>query len=86
MNIIQCLIFIVSASVAFPQAKSGCGVDEQGVVHKPGDSWQEECNRCRCLPSGVPGCTKKLCGTILDTTNSTGFGLEKFRLTSVLRA
>jgi len=27
----------------------------------PGDSWQEDCNRCRCLSSGIPGCTKKLC-------------------------
>merc|ERR1711915_201731 len=52
----------------FSSSKVRCGVDEQGVVRKPGDSWQEECNRCRCLPSGVPGCTKKLCGTILDTT------------------
>jgi len=68
MKLIECLIFTVSASVAFPQAKSGCGVDEQGVARKSGDSWQEECNRCRCLPSGVPGCTKKLCGTISDTT------------------
>jgi len=27
----------------------------------PGDSWQEDCNRCRCLSSGIPACTKKLC-------------------------
>ena len=73
MKIIECLICTVSASVAFPQAKSGCGVDELGVARKSGDSWQEECNRCRCLPSGVPGCTKKLCGSVL------GFGNQCYK-------
>merc|ERR1711872_649698 len=64
MKVFACLVLLVSASVAFPQAKSGCGTNERGVARKPGDNWQEQCNRCRCLESGVPGCTKKFCGSI----------------------
>ena len=29
---------------------------------RPVDNWKEDCNRCRCLAAGVPGCTKKFCG------------------------
>merc|ERR1711963_449226 len=64
MKVFACLVLLVSTSVAFPQAKSGCGTNERGVARKPGDNWQEQCNRCRCLESGVPGCTKKFCGSI----------------------
>ena len=44
--------------------ESGCGADEGGVVRQPGDSWQEECNRCHCLASGRSGCTKQICGDL----------------------
>ena len=44
--------------------ESGCGADEGGVVRQPGDSWQEECNRCHCLASGRSGCTKQICGVL----------------------
>ena len=54
-------VVIIGAS-AFPQAENGCGVNERGVLRQPGDNWQEDCNRCRCLAAGVPGCTKKFCG------------------------
>ena len=64
MKVFAGLVLLVSTSVAFPQAKSGCGTNERGVARKPGDNWQEQCNRCRCLESGVPGCTKKFCGSI----------------------
>jgi len=57
--------FVIILSVkAFPQSENACGEDEAGVSRKPGDSWQEDCNRCRCLTSGIPGCTKKFCGVI----------------------
>jgi len=55
-----CLLSI--GVTAFPQAENGCGVDERGILRQPGDSWQDDCNRCRCLTAGIPGCTKKLCG------------------------
>merc|ERR1712013_714742 len=40
----------------------GCGVSRDGVSRQVGDSWsQDGCNKCRCLPSGVPGCTRRIC-------------------------
>merc|ERR1712013_285620 len=40
----------------------GCGVNRDGVSRQVGDSWsQDGCNNCRCLPSGVPGCTRRIC-------------------------
>merc|ERR1712013_628706 len=40
----------------------GCGVSRDGVSRQVGDSWsQDGCNNCRCLPSGVPGCTRRIC-------------------------
>ena len=44
--------------------KASCGVDERGVARSVGDSWKEDCNRCRCLESGVPGCTRRFCGLV----------------------
>jgi len=57
------LCLVVLGVGAFPQAENGCGVDERGVLRQPGDNWQEDCNRCRCLTAGIPGCTKKFCGS-----------------------
>jgi len=39
-----------------------CGSDERGVPRVVGDTWQEDCNRCRCTDNLVPGCTKRFCG------------------------
>merc|ERR1712013_23678 len=40
----------------------GCGVNRDGVSRQVGDSWSHDgCNKCRCLPSGVPGCTRRIC-------------------------
>jgi len=63
MNILLLLVsvFILGAN-SFPQAETRCGVDSSGVSRQPGDSWKEDCNRCRCLTAGIPGCTKKFCG------------------------
>merc|ERR1712236_107307 len=48
--------FILLLSVqAFPQSENVCGEESAGVSRKPGDSWQEDCNRCRCLSSGFLG-------------------------------
>merc|ERR1712130_729685 len=47
-----------------PQAakEGGCGVDREGVQRQVGDSWSPDgCNNCRCLPSGTPGCTRRIC-------------------------
>merc|ERR1712130_522528 len=38
---------------------SGC-LDSEGTRREEGDSWDEDCNRCRCTKSGS-SCTKKLC-------------------------
>merc|ERR1711963_1201276 len=49
---------------ARPQSSGsgGCGVNRDGVSRQVGDSWsQDGCNNCRCLPSGVPGCTRRIC-------------------------
>lgn len=56
------LCLVVLGVGAFPQAENGCGVDERGIARQPGDNWREDCNRCRCLTAGIPGCTKKFCG------------------------
>merc|ERR1712198_586671 len=36
MKVFAGFVLLVSASVAFPQAKSGCGTNERGVARKPG--------------------------------------------------
>merc|ERR1711963_495907 len=49
---------------ARPQSSGpgGCGVNRDGVSRQVGDSWSHDgCNNCRCLPSGVPGCTRRIC-------------------------
>jgi len=38
---------------------SGC-LDSEGTRREEGDSWEEDCNRCRCTNSGS-SCTKRLC-------------------------
>jgi len=58
------LAAIILGVRAFPQAENGCGQDERGVSRQPGDNWKEDCNRCRCLTAGIPGCTKKFCGDL----------------------
>jgi len=55
------LLCVLTATLAAPQTGGLCGVGEGGEERVPGESWQEDCNRCRCLSSGIPACTKKLC-------------------------
>merc|ERR1712008_646450 len=62
MNSLLLVCVLVFGASAFPQSQSGCGADERGALRKPGDNWQEACNRCRCLASGRPGCTRKFFG------------------------
>merc|ERR1711892_1326765 len=62
MNSLLLVCVLVVGASAFPQSQSGCGADERGAPRQPGDNWQEACNRCRCLASGRPGCTRKFCG------------------------
>ena len=57
------LCVLVGGSAAAPQTVASCGVDDEGRARLPGDTWRDDCNRCRCLSSGIPGCTKKLCGS-----------------------
>merc|ERR1711892_67988 len=41
-----------------------CGKElSTGSARKIGDSWLDDCNRCRCLKGFKPACTKKLCGS-----------------------
>merc|ERR1711915_820536 len=61
MKALLSLTIVATTATAFPQSKSGCGRNERGVLRKPGDIWDEQCNQCRCLNSGVPGCTRKFC-------------------------
>jgi len=56
-----CLIGNV-CSVPADETGAGCGEDAEGLSRQPGDSWQEDCNRCRCLATGVKGCTRRWCG------------------------
>merc|ERR1711872_285432 len=54
------LIFIF-AIIATVVGTTGCGKDERGSPRQPGDTWRQECNRCRCLVTRVPACTRRLC-------------------------
>jgi len=52
--------------------KLECGFDaEKNRTRVPGDSWSEECNRCRCLGAGVKACTKRKCETEVTRTSET---------------
>merc|ERR1712008_647722 len=62
MNSLLLVCVLIFGASAFPQSQSGCGADERGALRQPGDNWQEASNRCRCLASGRPGCTRKFCG------------------------
>ena len=63
MQSVVLLCVLVGGSAAAPQTVASCGVDDEGRARLPGDTWRDDCNRCRCLSSGIPGCTKKLCGS-----------------------
>jgi len=57
---------------SFPQSGSNlCGSDERGIARVAGDTWEEDCNRCRCTDNLRPGCTKKLCGDFPQGPTST---------------
>jgi len=61
-----CLIGVV---VSFPQTTTNlCGTDERGVTRQAGDTWKEDCNRCRCTERLIPGCTKRFCGAFPSST------------------
>merc|ERR1712002_362426 len=63
LNILLYAILITCVSCVPAGDEGGsCGEDDEGLSRQPGDSWQEDCNRCRCLASGVKGCTRKFCG------------------------
>ena len=63
LNILLYAILITCVSCVPAGDEGGsCGSDERGLERQPGDSWQEDCNRCRCLSTGVKGCTRKFCG------------------------
>ena len=55
---------LVTLSLALPQSAPPvtCGTNERGLPRVEGESWMEDCNRCRCLPNNRPGCTRKFCG------------------------
>ena len=38
-----------------------CGTNERGLPRVAGDTWMEDCNRCRCTENLLPGCTKRFC-------------------------
>merc|ERR1712179_638282 len=47
--------------------EGGC-TDQRGVRRREEETWEEDCNTCRCV-SGILSCTKVLCGDIaLDNT------------------
>jgi len=60
----SCIILCLAVAVSsLPQSGSNlCGSDERGVARVAGDTWQEDCNRCRCTDNLLPGCTKRFCG------------------------
>lgn len=61
MNLLL-LSSLVTLTFALPQTATNlCGSNERGAPRQAGDTWMEECNRCRCTERLVPGCTRKFC-------------------------
>jgi len=56
------IVIFTTAARTFPQQQNRCGLNQFGMTRQPGDTWDEECNKCKCLDTGVPGCTRKFCG------------------------
>jgi len=53
---------LLTLSTALPQSVTNqCGTNERGLARQAGDSWMEDCNRCRCSDKLLPGCTKRFC-------------------------
>jgi len=53
---------LLTLTAALPQSETNlCGTNERGLPRVAGDTWMEDCNRCRCTENLLPGCTKRFC-------------------------
>ncbi|KAL4218768.1 Mucin-5B [Mactra antiquata] len=58
MNKIILTVLVVIAVVAVTHAKK---CRHNGIAYKPGESYQDNCNTCKCTKSGEGACTMKSC-------------------------
>jgi len=66
--VLLCVLGVVSC---LPQTGTNlCGTDERGTVRQAGDTWQQDCNRCRCTDNLLPGCTKRFCGGFSQSSST----------------
>ena len=66
--VVLCVLGVVSC---LPQTGTNlCGTDERGTVRQAGDTWQQDCNRCRCTDNLLPGCTKRFCGGFSQSSST----------------
>jgi len=71
MNILL-LSCLVTLAVALPQTSSNlCGTNERGAPRQAGDTWMDQCNRCRCTERLVPGCTRRFCNIDIELSTKT---------------
>jgi len=61
MKVLVTLSLLTLASALPQSATNLCGTNERGLPRIAGDTWMEDCNRCRCTENLLPGCTKKFC-------------------------
>jgi len=53
---------LLTLTAALPQSETNlCGTNDRGLPRVAGDTWMEDCNRCRCTENLLPGCTKRFC-------------------------
>jgi len=63
---------LITVSTALPQTVTNlCGTNERGLARQAGDSWMEDCNRCRCSDKLLPGCTKRFCPPTSEDSKDT---------------
>jgi len=77
------VFWLAGSAWSLPQTGTNlCGTNERGVARQAGETWQQECNKCRCTDNLLPGCTKRFCGPFPDKSPA----LEGGEVSSVGRA
>lgn len=62
---------VVGSVWSLPQTGTNlCGTNERGSPRQAGETWQEDCNRCRCTDNLLPGCTKRFCAPVPEKTST----------------
>ncbi|KAL4218767.1 Mucin-5B [Mactra antiquata] len=77
MNKIILTVLVVLAVAAVSQAKKCI---HNGIAYNPGDSYQDNCNTCKCMESGNGACTRKGCPPKVCRHNGARYAAgERFR-------